>query len=70
MCIILLFLIENEYLGVDITDYFNYGFNEDTWRNYFAKQVQMRLEQSMQSRVSCSRYVDSSLYAYLLGLQC
>jgi hypothetical protein len=37
--------------GVDITDYFNYGFNEDTWRQYCAKQVQLRLEQSMQGRI-------------------
>lgn len=25
--------------GVDITDYFNYGFNEESWRNYLSKQV-------------------------------
>lgn len=25
--------------GVDITDYFNYGFNEDSWRAYSEKQV-------------------------------
>lgn len=25
--------------GVDITDYFNYGFNEDSWREYVKKQV-------------------------------
>lgn len=37
--------------GVDITDYFNYGFNEDTWRQYCGKQVQLRLEQSMQGKI-------------------
>mmetsp|Transcript_6469 Transcript_6469/g.8987 ORF Transcript_6469/g.8987 Transcript_6469/m.8987 type:complete len:419 (+) Transcript_6469:74-1330(+) len=37
--------------GADITDYFNYGFNEDTWKSYTAKQVQLRLEQSMQSKI-------------------
>jgi pre-mRNA 3'-end-processing factor FIP1 len=28
--------------GADITDYFNYGFDEDSWRIYVQKQVQMR----------------------------
>jgi len=37
--------------GVDITDYFNYGFNEESWRAYSEKQAQMRLEQSMQSKI-------------------
>jgi hypothetical protein len=33
--------------GADITDYFNYGFNEDTWRAYAAKQAQLRMEQQL-----------------------
>jgi hypothetical protein len=37
--------------GADITDYFNYGFNEETWRQYCSKQVQLRLEQSMQGKI-------------------
>lgn len=37
--------------GIDMTDYFNYGFNEDSWRQYCEKQSQMRLEQSMQSKI-------------------
>lgn len=32
--------------GADITDYFNYGFNEDTWRSYCERQKQMRLNES------------------------
>lgn len=32
--------------GADITDYFNYGFNEDTWRAYCERQKQMRLNES------------------------
>jgi pre-mRNA 3'-end-processing factor FIP1 len=28
--------------GADITDYFNYGFNEVTWRAYCNKQKSMR----------------------------
>lgn len=30
--------------GADISDYFNYGFTEDTWRLYCQKQVGMRQE--------------------------
>lgn len=27
--------------GADLSDYFNYGFNEDTWRAYCQKQKLM-----------------------------
>ncbi|KAK2580480.1 hypothetical protein KPH14_006220 [Odynerus spinipes] len=30
--------------GADITDYFNYGFNEETWRAYCERQKKMRSE--------------------------
>jgi pre-mRNA 3'-end-processing factor FIP1 len=30
--------------GADITDYFNYGFNEETWIAYCMKQKRLRLE--------------------------
>src|SRR4051794_26765122 len=30
------------FLGTDLTDYFNYGFTEDTWRAYINKQKEMR----------------------------
>lgn len=32
--------------GADITDYFNYGFNEDTWRSYCERQKRMRVNES------------------------
>ncbi|EFA03141.1 uncharacterized protein Fip1 isoform X2 [Tribolium castaneum] len=32
--------------GADITDYFNYGFNEDTWRAYCERQKRMRMTES------------------------
>jgi pre-mRNA 3'-end-processing factor FIP1 len=32
--------------GSDITDYFNYGFNEDTWRAYCERQKKMRVVES------------------------
>jgi hypothetical protein len=30
------------YAGADITDYFNYGFTEETWRKYAEKQRMLR----------------------------
>lgn len=30
--------------GADITDYFNYGFSEETWRSYCERQKRMRHE--------------------------
>ena len=30
--------------GADITDYFNYGFNEDTWTKYCERQRRLRME--------------------------
>lgn len=41
--------------GADITDYFNYGFNEDTWRAYCERQkrsVSMVLSQPQNTFVS------------------
>ncbi|KAL1140117.1 hypothetical protein AAG570_000049, partial [Ranatra chinensis] len=32
--------------GADITDYFNYGFNEETWRAYCERQKTMRMHES------------------------
>uniref|UniRef100_A0A8W7PM53 Pre-mRNA polyadenylation factor Fip1 domain-containing protein n=1 Tax=Anopheles coluzzii TaxID=1518534 RepID=A0A8W7PM53_ANOCL len=32
--------------GADITDYFNYGFNEETWRSYCERQKRMRQHES------------------------
>jgi hypothetical protein len=37
--------------GADLSDYFNYGFTEETWRSYCAKQVHMRQEMSMQGKI-------------------
>lgn len=38
--------------GADITDYFNYGFNEVTWRAYCAKQKLLR-ENKKVRRMTC-----------------
>ncbi|KAJ3115655.1 Nucleolar complex protein 4 [Phlyctochytrium bullatum] len=37
--------------GADITDYFNYGFTEATWKAYIQKQKQLRDEQQMLKRI-------------------
>ena len=33
-------------IGADITDYFNYGFTEDTWQAYCSRQRRMRVNES------------------------
>lgn len=38
--------------GADITDYFNYGFNELTWKMYCQKQRRIRDEMAMQMRMN------------------
>lgn len=38
--------------GADITDYFNYGFTEQTWRQYCLKQKQLREEYGGQKRIA------------------
>ena len=38
--------------GADLTDFFNYGFNELTWRQYCNKQRMLRDEQSGRKPVS------------------
>jgi hypothetical protein len=40
--------------GADITDYFNYGFNEETWKFYIEKQRQLRAEYQMQGKIRCA----------------
>jgi hypothetical protein len=38
-------------LGADITDYFNYGFDENTWRLYCTKQKEMREDMKSSSNM-------------------
>ena len=40
--------------GADITDYFNYGFTEETWRLYCEKQRKMRFEVSQLNKLAVS----------------
>ncbi|KAG6414393.1 hypothetical protein SASPL_127115 [Salvia splendens] len=37
--------------GVDVSDFFNFGLNEDGWREYCKQLEQLRLEMTMQSKI-------------------
>ncbi|KAL2482777.1 FIP1[V]-like protein [Forsythia ovata] len=37
--------------GIDISDFFNFGLNEDTWKDYCKQLEQLRLETTMQSKI-------------------
>uniref|UniRef100_A0A6I9SAP4 FIP1[V]-like protein n=1 Tax=Elaeis guineensis var. tenera TaxID=51953 RepID=A0A6I9SAP4_ELAGV len=37
--------------GVDISDFFNFGFDEDKWKDYCKQLDQLRLEATMQSKI-------------------
>uniref|UniRef100_A0A7I4A8T3 Pre-mRNA polyadenylation factor Fip1 domain-containing protein n=1 Tax=Physcomitrium patens TaxID=3218 RepID=A0A7I4A8T3_PHYPA len=37
--------------GADVTDYFNFGFTESSWKNYCLQLSQVRLEATMQSKI-------------------
>ena len=50
--------------GADITDYFNYGFTEDTWKQYCEKQRRLRMEISMPKK----NYVTVSITVSMLWL--
>ncbi|XP_042449544.1 FIP1[V]-like protein [Zingiber officinale] len=39
------------YLGVDMSDFFNFGLDEDKWKDYCKRLDQLRLESTMQSKI-------------------
>ncbi len=43
--------------GADITDYFNYGFTEETWRLYCDKQRKMKTEVGNLNKIAVSLQV-------------
>jgi hypothetical protein len=61
----LLLLFSRSQTGADLTDYFNYGFTEDTWRAYIAKQANVRSDVSqmnpLQGKTDNSSSSSSSL---------
>ena len=42
------------HTGADITDYFNYGFTEDTWKMYCDKQRKMKTEVGNLNKIAVS----------------
>ncbi|CAA3019862.1 Hypothetical predicted protein [Olea europaea subsp. europaea] len=38
-------------LGIDVSDFFNFGLNEDTWKDYCKQLEQLRIETTMQSKI-------------------
>ncbi|XP_075077531.1 FIP1[V]-like protein [Nicotiana tabacum] len=37
--------------GIDVTDFFNFGLNEESWKDYCKQLEQLRLESTMQGRI-------------------
>ncbi|XP_021731360.1 FIP1[V]-like protein [Chenopodium quinoa] len=40
-----------KYTGVDVSDFFNFGLNEESWKEYCKQLEQLRLESTMQSKI-------------------
>ncbi|XVE71116.1 hypothetical protein DITRI_Ditri10aG0124600 [Diplodiscus trichospermus] len=40
-----------KYPGIDLSDFFNFGLNEDSWKDYCKQLEQHRLETTMQSKI-------------------
>ncbi|KAF7806513.1 FIP1[V]-like protein isoform X1 [Senna tora] len=40
-----------KYPGVDASDFFNFGLNEESWKDYCRQLEQLRLESTMQSKI-------------------
>ncbi|WJX25188.1 hypothetical protein P8452_14251 [Trifolium repens] len=40
-----------KYLNVDVSDFFNFGLNEESWKDYCKQLEQLRLESTMQSKI-------------------
>ncbi|KAJ3024908.1 UNVERIFIED_CONTAM: cleavage polyadenylation factor subunit fip1 [Siphonaria sp. JEL0065] len=53
--------------GADITDYFNFGFNEASWRAYCTKQKSLREEAMMQKRIHVFEHNDQSMEQNFFG---
>ena len=58
-----------DLVGADLSDYFNYGFTEETWKQYCEKQRKTRYEVSQLNKIAVSHgtHPDSrSLASYWL----
>jgi hypothetical protein len=51
--------------GADISDYFNFGFNEDTWNSFLMRQISLRqqkiLEKEKQAQLEQQKMREISL---------
>lgn len=56
--------------GADITDYFNYGFNEETWRAYCERQKRMRSHESGAGWVGMSASAPPPPQTNTQGMHC
>ena len=45
--------------GATLDDYFNFGFNEQSWREYAAKQVALRLRSLQESETQQIMQIES-----------
>jgi hypothetical protein len=58
-------------LGADISDYFNYGFTEETWAQYCDRQRRLRAENNLARlnaahvKLKSSRFFSSYIKFYL-----
>lgn len=51
--------------GADITDYFNYGFNEVSWRSYCAKQKMLRENKKVKGiNATTKKKKEKDIFAY------
>jgi hypothetical protein len=60
--------------GADITDYFNYGFTEDTWKIYRERQRELRVLAAPKkvggpNRFFLSFFIDVYKFRFLMSLE-
>ena len=58
------------YPGADITDYFNYGFSEETWKLYNDKQKRTRAEVQQLNKIAVSFVQDKPAWSEYWYLSC
>lgn len=54
--------------GVDVADYFNYGFTEDSWRVYCEKQLRYVARYLLLSSLLSPSHADSQTTDHLLDV--
>ena len=52
-------------LGADISDYFNYGFTEETWAQYCDRQRRLRAENNL-ARLNAAHVNSNGLFSSFL----